>query len=249
MKRLSHCGCLICSGAGLSDKQVPMPTTAHGIPFWTSVASHPAFKSKDLVHCRPPSTLLMTKPYCFILDNNAVIFDLFNEPFPDANAYDTDNAWRCWRDGGRCPGTAYAMCECVNVCVCMYTCICACVRMRVHVRARARVRLCACMCTCKYLRVYMPAYANLLALHIIFMQMGNRVGRGGHASDVECCARCWRQQVCLYLHALCFEACLYMHALCYETCLYLHALCFESRVCICTHCALNRVFVYVRIVL
>src|SRR5437868_14801130 len=33
--------------------------------------------------------------------NNAVIFDLFNEPFPDSNA-DTPEAWRCWRDGGTC---------------------------------------------------------------------------------------------------------------------------------------------------
>jgi hypothetical protein len=39
-------------------------------------------------------------------DNPAVIFDLFNEPFPDANTADSDNGWTCWRDGGRCPGSA-----------------------------------------------------------------------------------------------------------------------------------------------
>lgn len=39
-------------------------------------------------------------------DNGAVIFDLFNEPFPDANTADSDNGWRCWRDGGQCPGSA-----------------------------------------------------------------------------------------------------------------------------------------------
>jgi endoglucanase len=42
-------------------------------------------------------------------DNTAVIFDLFNEPFPDNNR-DTIAAWNCWRDGTNpqtCPlGTA-----------------------------------------------------------------------------------------------------------------------------------------------
>ena len=38
--------------------------------------------------------------------NNAVIFDLFNEPFPDSNA-DTPEAWRCWRDGGSCRGMTF----------------------------------------------------------------------------------------------------------------------------------------------
>jgi hypothetical protein len=38
--------------------------------------------------------------------NNAVIFDLFNEPFPDSNA-DTPEAWRCWRDGGTCRGMSF----------------------------------------------------------------------------------------------------------------------------------------------
>src|SRR2546430_7714947 len=38
--------------------------------------------------------------------NNAVIFDLFNEPFPDNNS-DTPEAWRCWRDGGPFSGVAF----------------------------------------------------------------------------------------------------------------------------------------------
>ncbi len=38
--------------------------------------------------------------------NNRVIFDLFNEPFPDNNS-DTPEAWRCWRDGGTCSGMSY----------------------------------------------------------------------------------------------------------------------------------------------
>jgi len=38
--------------------------------------------------------------------NNRVIFDLFNEPFPDSNS-DTPEAWRCWRDGGTCTGMSF----------------------------------------------------------------------------------------------------------------------------------------------
>jgi endoglucanase len=53
--------------------QEPMPD-AHSIPFWTQVAR--SFKS-----------------------NTAVLFDLFNEPWPD-NQSGSAKAWRCWRDGG-----------------------------------------------------------------------------------------------------------------------------------------------------
>lgn len=28
-----------------------------------------------------------------------VIFDLFNEPYPDGNTYDSTAAWECWRNG------------------------------------------------------------------------------------------------------------------------------------------------------
>jgi len=38
--------------------------------------------------------------------NNHVVFDLFNEPFPDNNS-DTPEAWRCWRDGGTCRGMTF----------------------------------------------------------------------------------------------------------------------------------------------
>src|SRR6266550_456435 len=38
--------------------------------------------------------------------NDRVVFDLFNEPFPDSNA-DTPEAWRCWRDGGTCRGMSF----------------------------------------------------------------------------------------------------------------------------------------------
>ena len=54
----------------------PMPDAAHAIPFWLSVAR--TFKT-----------------------NNAVIFDLFNEPFPNRAPGATEaEAWQCWLQGG-----------------------------------------------------------------------------------------------------------------------------------------------------
>jgi hypothetical protein len=61
--------------------QEPMPDQDHSVDFWASVAA--TFK-----------------------DNPAVLFDLYNEPFPDNNS-DTTAAWTCWRDGGTCPGVSY----------------------------------------------------------------------------------------------------------------------------------------------
>jgi len=60
----------------------PMPDAAHAIPFWTSVAQ--AFKG-----------------------NNAVIFDLFNEPFPEQASHSQTAGWLCWLHGGSCPGIGY----------------------------------------------------------------------------------------------------------------------------------------------
>jgi endoglucanase len=77
------------SGAGCSDAtatcQKPMPDAAQSVSFWTSVAS--AFKG-----------------------NNAVIFDLFNEPYPDqALGGSTTAAWQCLLNGGSAcsPGISY----------------------------------------------------------------------------------------------------------------------------------------------
>ncbi len=56
-----------------STNQEAMPDP-HSIPFWKQVAT--AFKA-----------------------NRAVIFDLFNEPWPDNQSTGTA-AWKCWRDGG-----------------------------------------------------------------------------------------------------------------------------------------------------
>jgi len=73
--------------AGCSSAQAvcqkPMPDAAQAIPFWTSVAS--AFKG-----------------------NNAVIFDLFNEPY--ASRADNNNSaegWQCWATGSPCTGIGY----------------------------------------------------------------------------------------------------------------------------------------------
>jgi hypothetical protein len=62
--------------------QKPMPDAAQAIPFWTSVAN--TFKG-----------------------NNAVIFDLFNEPYASRATGDTTSGWQCWLNGGTCPGIGY----------------------------------------------------------------------------------------------------------------------------------------------
>ncbi|WPO70170.1 glycoside hydrolase family 5 protein [Streptomyces sp. KN37] len=62
--------------------QKPMPGAAHTPAFWTSVAN--TYKSDP-----------------------EVVFDLFNEPYPDRATLTTAQAWACWRDGGTCPGIDY----------------------------------------------------------------------------------------------------------------------------------------------
>jgi endoglucanase len=69
--------------AGVATGLQAMPDAAHALDFWTSVAT--TFKS-----------------------NNKVIFDLFNEPFPDSNT-DSTGAWECWgaTTTTTCPGVGY----------------------------------------------------------------------------------------------------------------------------------------------
>jgi hypothetical protein len=62
--------------------QKPMPDAAEAIPFWTSVAS--TFKG-----------------------NNAVIFDLFNEPYASRATGSAVSGWQCWLSGGTCAGIGY----------------------------------------------------------------------------------------------------------------------------------------------
>ncbi len=72
--------------AGCSDVnatcQKPMPDAQYSPSFWTGVAN--AFKGND-----------------------AVVFDLFNEPYVDRATGNATTAWTCWRDGGTCPGVGY----------------------------------------------------------------------------------------------------------------------------------------------
>ncbi|WP_328874908.1 cellulase family glycosylhydrolase [Streptomyces sp. NBC_00287] len=74
------------NSAGCSDVhascQKPMPNMQYTPAFWTSVAN--TFK-----------------------DDPSVVFDLFNEPYPDRATTTTTQAWQCWRDGGTCPGIGY----------------------------------------------------------------------------------------------------------------------------------------------
>ena len=62
--------------------QKPMPDAAQAIPFWTSVAN--TFKG-----------------------DNAVVFDLFNEPYASRATGDTTTGWQCWLNGGACAGISY----------------------------------------------------------------------------------------------------------------------------------------------
>jgi hypothetical protein len=63
--------------------QKPMPDARYAPQFWTSVAN--AFKGND-----------------------AVVFDLFNEPYPEIGSnWDKTLGWQCWRDGGTCTGLPY----------------------------------------------------------------------------------------------------------------------------------------------
>ncbi|PRY60013.1 cellulase family glycosylhydrolase [Glycomyces artemisiae] len=63
--------------------QKPMPDVQYAPQFWAGVAE--TFKGND-----------------------AVVFDLFNEPYPDmASDWDKTLGWQCLRDGGTCAGIGY----------------------------------------------------------------------------------------------------------------------------------------------
>jgi endoglucanase len=68
-------------GTQQTTGQQPMPDRDHSITFWRQVATAYA-------------------------NNESVVFDLFNEPYPDSNQ-DTPAAWRCWRYGGACSGVPF----------------------------------------------------------------------------------------------------------------------------------------------
>jgi endoglucanase len=60
-------------GATLANRLQPMPDADHAPAFWADVAQT-------------------------FLDDDGVILEPYNEPFPDRNR-DSDAAWSCWRDG------------------------------------------------------------------------------------------------------------------------------------------------------
>jgi hypothetical protein len=68
-------------GTTLATGQEPMPDQDHSVTFWTEVAT--AYRGSA-----------------------NVIFELFNEAWPDDNQ-DTDDAWTCWKSGGTCSQISY----------------------------------------------------------------------------------------------------------------------------------------------
>lgn len=90
VERLNNAGLIVIldlhwTGAGTkrASEQQPTLNRDHSVEFWRQVSNVNTFKN-----------------------NPMAIFDLHNEPFPDNNQ-DTVAAWRCWRDGGTCPGINY----------------------------------------------------------------------------------------------------------------------------------------------
>lgn len=68
-------------GKTVPNGQMPMADEDHSPAFWRSLARY--FKN-----------------------DHRIIFDLFNEPYPDGNR-DTPAAWSCLLHGGRCPGVTF----------------------------------------------------------------------------------------------------------------------------------------------
>ena len=69
------------SSTSVANKQEPMPNTVNSVNFWKQVATKYGSEQR-------------------------IIFDLFNEPYPDNNQ-DTTAAWTCLLNGGTCQGISY----------------------------------------------------------------------------------------------------------------------------------------------
>lgn len=69
-------------GSSQATAQQPMPDVDHSVDFWRSVASKFGHEDK-------------------------VIFELFNEPYPDKGNWNSGEGWRCFRDGGSCSGVGF----------------------------------------------------------------------------------------------------------------------------------------------
>ena len=70
------------AGSSQATGQQPMPDMDHSVDFWKSVAQ-------------------------YFSGNDKVILELFNEPYPDGGNWDSTAGWKCWRDGGSCPGVNF----------------------------------------------------------------------------------------------------------------------------------------------
>ena len=63
------------AGSSKATGEQPMPDMDHALDFWRSCATK-------------------------FSQNDKVILELFNEPFPDKGQWNTEQGWKCWRDGG-----------------------------------------------------------------------------------------------------------------------------------------------------
>lgn len=70
-------------GSQQAKAQTPMPDIDHSVDFWRSVARK--FGQED-----------------------KIILELFNEPYPDKGNWNSVQGWKCWRDGeSSCSGLGY----------------------------------------------------------------------------------------------------------------------------------------------
>jgi len=69
-------------GTDVANKQTPMPDKDHSIDFWAGVSK--VFGSKL-----------------------NVIFDIYNEPYPDSNNWNSTAGWECLLKGGNCAGFSF----------------------------------------------------------------------------------------------------------------------------------------------
>jgi len=65
-----------------ATSQQPMPDQDHSPAFWQSVGT-------------------------MFQNNTSIIFDLFNEPYPDNNNWNSTAGWTCWLNGGSCSGVNF----------------------------------------------------------------------------------------------------------------------------------------------
>ena len=82
-------------GSNKATGQQPMPDEDHSIDLWRSVARQ-------------------------FSGNDKVILELFNEPYPDNNNWNSEQGWKCWRDGGKCNGVGYQVHIHTHTCTYMY---------------------------------------------------------------------------------------------------------------------------------